>query len=513
MRFLNRDDTSFVTTCGYAVGLALFLSIWPPTREWLGLHRAVDGILLAVAALWLFMLLVWAHQAVLEQLLRWVPALLTVPAWLPPLIFLFLLMAVVTPVMLLASIILVPAGFVAMLAGFAYSWWRRKHGVTLRCPVGACLSGQSPFRDLELLYECPGCHSRYGLLIPSHLGFFYHHCTCGSRLPALGFLRRRIGKEGKSLEQTLDKWCPKGMHRWGIGTEALPSHFVALAGGILTGKTCYMTAVVQELIDGSGLPDMSASIESKDDERSHKERWERLRNGDLLPRTNTGVPEAIAVNLRGKSPGKAINRARLYLYDAAGEEYSGGRWERASSDQFVFFQDLTGVILLVDPLPLRNPGELSQSPAASGTGVSPQALGSRPSATPLAKVVESLHYNVSRFLRLRLAGRSHVAIAVVITKADDPCISQRVGSAAITQAVKNGASTGHAAWETEHEVCRQALIDWGAGKQVSAIESEFNVVRYFSCSPLGRVPDNSSRPFEPDRVVPPLQWVIETTRT
>jgi len=481
MRFLNRDFTSIAVLCAYSLGGALFLSFWPPTARWLGIHRTVDVVLVTVFLLWGGMFLVWMHERVQEHALRFLPAVLSLPLWVPPLMLLLLLVSVVTVTLLALSLAAMPMGAAAMLVGLLYSWWRRRHGITVRCTKGECLSGQLRFRDLEVQYVCPGgCGARYGYLMPSHFGLFFHNCTCGARLPAARFLRDRVTKDGTQIEETLQKVCPKG-HPWGIGSEALPSRFLCVVGGTSAGKTCFMTMAVQHLMNDG------ARCETGADSTKHGDRYKILKQGRLLPPTQRGVPEAIVLRLHRNKK----NEARLYLYDAAGEEYS--RVERGGQEEFVFFQDLTGVILILDPLGLP---KLHQD---IGDQHSTRWEALKVSETPLEDVVASLRRNVRKFLKCGRSGRASVPLAVVINKADVPEVGERVGTVIVRQVSSE---------TTEHDLCRKALLNWGARSEVAALEHEFALIRYFSCSTLGRIPDDSGTPFVPERVLQPLDWLM-----
>jgi len=301
---------------------------------------------------------------------------------------------------------------------------------------------------------------------------------------------------GKTLESTLKKECPRG-HVWGIGTEGLPSYFVALVGGGRVGKTTYMTMVVQNLLDGQVSSGLKATFESSEDEEQQKARWRQLSKGNKLPSTQVGVPQAAVLRLRARD----VGNTRLYLYDAAGEEYR--KVTREADREFVFFQDLTGVILLVDPLSL--PNLKSQATVEIG----PQLNDFEPSATPLREVLASLRSNVTRFLRFGHSGRSDIPVAVVIGKADAPTINARVGPEAIRQAAVERGSPSSTHPDVESELCHAALLEWGADKEITTLlEHDFRRIRYFSCSPQGRVTDGSGRPFTPDRVMPPLLWLL-----
>lgn len=482
MKFWNQDSISILVICSYAVGITLFVSLWTPTSDWLGIYRAIDIILVMVFMLWGLMFLVWMHEKLQEHTLRLLPTILSSPLWVLPLFLLFLIASTVTIILLVVSLAAMPIGAVAMLMGLLYSTWRRRHGITVRCTKGECLSGQLRFRDMEIKYVCPGgCGARYGYLMPSHLGIFFHNCTCGAKLPAARFLRDKV-KNGIRVETTLHKVCPNG-HPWGIGSDALLSHFLCVVGGTSAGKTCFMTMVSENLIKNK-----SARCEIAADSIKHDNKYKILNQGRLLPPTQAGVPEAIVLRLRGNSR----NESRLYFYDAAGEEYS--HVDRSGKEDFVFFQDLTGVILLIDPLGLP---KLRQD---IGDRHSTLREAAKMSETPLEDVIASLRRNVRKFLKCGRSGRTTVPLAVVINKADIPEISERVGTFKASGNITN------------HDLCRKALLDWGAGSEVAALENEFAIIRYFSCSTLGRIPDDSRKPFVADRVLDPLEWLMNLDR-
>jgi len=359
-------------------------------------------------------------------------------------------------------------GGVLALGSSVYLWWRKRFcGVTLRCVKGSCR-----FRDVKLAYRCPGCGELYKYLLPNHFGLLYHRCSCGCRMPAIPALGR----------ERLTKCCPECEHIWAQSEEARRELFVALVGGVSTGKTCYLTMSVQALID-----QQRTTLERESDRDTHMAKYGILQQGRLLPPTQEGVPEAVVLSLDGK---KNIG-SRLYLYDASGEEYS--RVERGIQEEFVFFRDLSGVILLVDPLGLP---KLRQQLDAGDSDV---LRLSKSSETPLEDVVASLRRNVRKFLKYGRSGRTHVPLAVVINKADVPEVNYRLGRATIENVGGE---------QSEHSICRQALVEWGAGSEVSALEHEFASIRYFSCSTLGRVPDGSSRPFVPNGVLSPFAFLL-----
>ncbi len=354
-----------------------------------------------------------------------------------------------------------------------YPLYRKLCGVTLRCKRGNC-----QFRDVTLAYRCPKCGQKYTHVVPSHFGLFYHRCTCGGRIPAV----RSLGRE------RLRKACPKCDRDWTHGKQAVPEYFVAVVGGTSVGKTCYVTMVTNALLNETGKDrPWKAELESREDEQ-WQEQIRSLGEGRVADPTQLGVPYALVIRLRDAEK----KDRRLYIYDAAGEEYR--RTKRKPHEEFVFFRDLTGIILIVDPLALPRLREQVEALPE----IDLKALEVSVSNTPLSDVVRSLRRNIRRYLRYGRSGRSDVAVAVVLNKADIAIVQQRVGRDA---AQRVGLS--------EHELVRQALISWGAGDEVLTLEDDFPHIRYSACSTLGRTADDSGQPYVADRVLPPLTWLLD----
>ena len=81
MGFLSRDAPGLVILCLYSIGGAITAYRWPESQAWLGLHRMIDVVLLAIFFLWALMFLVWTHPQVAHNVMRWLPALLSSPLW------------------------------------------------------------------------------------------------------------------------------------------------------------------------------------------------------------------------------------------------------------------------------------------------------------------------------------------------------------------------------------------------------------------------------------------------
>ena len=482
---MNRDLFSIVTLCFYIVAAPYGTWLLLPTLViWFGPGGA-SGVIYCGSIL--LQALVASILVRNKKVLRWLSCSLATPLWLPLLVVSLGLLITVALVMFAASLLLLPLGALATLAGMAYSRRRSRQGIKLRCVHGDCKSAMSPFRDLEIQYVCL-CGNRYSYLIPSHRGFRHHHCTCGAKLITSAAGRLQISADGKITEHSMAKYCPRG-HRWGQGSDPLPAHFIAIVGAALAGKTTYITMAVREMLRGAAQSP-PAFFESEEDKVEH-DRIVKLLDAGRSPsyRTQRGVPSAAVLRLPVGNP----TDERLYLYDASGEDCT------EMDLDFRFFDDLTGIILMADPQTFP-----------TLRGLIPELEVPTTSGAQLSNVVSSLQSYISRFLRYGPSGRSDIPLAVVISKADLEIVDERVGPRAIAAEARNRRLSTAEAHEIERRLCRKALCDWGMVKEINALESSFRRIDYFAASALGRMPEaNDIRPFRSDRVLPPLLWLLK----
>lgn len=339
-----------------------------------------------------------------------------------------------------------------------------------------CPSGECSYRG-QPLHVCPNCGQEYPKVWPSLYGHFYHICgSCGTRLPTLDWLGRR------KLVRRCGGTRPDGSACRELLTAEtggrVPERLVAIVGGPSTGKTCYQTMLVRELTrEEKGNP---APITAEIDNPQDREQWDRegplLERGEAPPKTQEGVPQAFTLLIRFKR-----RHYRLYLYDAAGEEYDSirafGRHEQ--------IKHIDGLILLSDPFAL--PGFTDR--------LEEEELPADASPAPLEEVADATINALNRMRGTTGGRRHHVPLAVVINKADTEPVKAELGDVAESP--------------PDSKRCREALLEWGAGAAIRVLENNVANVRYFACSALGRDADeDDDRPFECHGVLEPLAWIL-----
>jgi len=99
-------------------------------------------------------------------------------------------------------------------------------------------------------------------------------------------------------------------------------------------------------------------------------------------------------------------------------------------------------------------------------------------------------------------------IAVVITKSDALDLDHLIGHPAAQDLMRRKPAI-RLEEDAIHLLVEQFLIDNQLGNLVRDLHLQFQQVRFFSCSALGRLPDESDpRPFTPVGVLAPFLWLL-----
>lgn len=342
--------------------------------------------------------------------------------------------------------------------------WRR---IFLACHNAGC------YQKISLpIYMCPDCGAEHKRLIPGPYGTFRRRCQCGQKLPTLFLFGRN----------RLPAVCPHESCRRPLSAAlgTLPNLHVPVVGGPAAGKTSFLMANMVELSAQTTSGKLSLKFPEKKDERLFESCRAAFAAGTVVGKTAEYSPDAFLVRL-GDSRGK---NALLYVYDAAGELYQ----QRDVLQSHQYYSYTHGILFLVDPFSLpqvRTDNESSLTQIASQV---------RPSEELPQDVYDRMISTLREFSKMGKIFRKQ-PMAVVVTKSDTLDLAHQM----------DGASSANG---TESATVRHWLTAQGEANLVRSIEHDFKVVRFFHCSALGRLPDNTTRPFTPDGVLRPLQWVL-----
>lgn len=334
-------------------------------------------------------------------------------------------------------------------------------------------------------YLCPRCGEAHQRLIPSSYGILRRTCRCGERLPTTFW-----GGRGKIPARCPNPDCH---HLLSDAVAESKKHFVPIFGGPQVGKSALLSAAISELIDQAQHRGFASFFLHDKAAKDFERVQEQLARGRVPDKTRDPLPRAFNLELR--KPGE--DRRLLYLYDPAGELFTSDEHLVAQSYQAY----LSGVIFLVDPFSLP---ELKRRYRAElvdlGQTLSPSRLASE-------DAVGRFLLGLEQYFGLTKTGQIKKPVAVVINKIDAFGLESLVGEAAIENAIRTAGAAGRKE-AVQNEVLRQHLIQWGAGDLVHQLEARCPLLRYFACSSLGRMPDDSQRPFDGRGVLPPLTWIL-----
>jgi len=370
---------------------------------------------------------------------------------------------------LLCGAVAISLAGLARLAEYVSMTWRR---IFLVCPHANC------YRPIVLpTYVCPNCGATHLRLVPGSYGIFRRICKCTARLPTLFLFGRN----------NLPSFCPHSdcgrplNSSWGV----IRNLHVPIVGGPASGKTSFMMASMCELHDLSAKGEIGLEFP----EKKHETLFERCRQdflqGTLVAKTAEQSPDAFLVKLE-----TGDRKSLLYIYDAAGELYQ-------QSDVLArheYYGYTHGVVFLLDPFSLP---QVQVNYAALLKSTADRV---KPCAEMAQDVYDRMIGTLRSFSNSDGAFKS-IPFAVVVTKADAFGIAKNIEVTAVNDI--------NSRVEPESGAVRQWLINNGESNLVRCIENDFKKVHYFHCSSLGRLPDSSSSPFDPQGVLDPLGWVLK----
>ncbi len=95
----------------------------------------------------------------------------------------------------------------------------------------------------------------------------------------------------------------------------------------------------------------------------------------------------------------------------------------------------------------------------------------------------------------------------MVNKIDAFDLEQRLGEPAVQERLRSSPQPVDIE-ALRSQVVRDQLVQWGRGDLVHQLEARCAKVRFFACSSLGHIPDNSHRAFEARGVLEPLLWTL-----
>lgn len=353
------------------------------------------------------------------------------------------------------------------------------------------------------LYRCPDCQNNvvsqvclclncgreHSLLQPSAYGIFYHRCACGSHLPTLALLGRR----------KLDRLCPicKTSTLPGKSAPVVQLH-IPVIGGPQSGKTSLIIQSVRQFID-IYAPSNKLSVfwVNERDQDRFSANVDRLCHGLVVPPTLDVIPQAIPICITKKTHTFPL----ICLYDAAGEAYS---MNASSLMQKPYFERIDGLILVIDPFSIPSFARQHEKQIAIQRKLlNPSCLHPNDVYSRLIMLMEAC--------KEEQPARYRQPLAVVLTKVDALNLEGVIGQVAARRLIESFPRFKREA-DAINELVRTFLVSNQQGRLLRDLELQFETVRYFTCSALGRMPSSEAiSEYIPQRTFDPLLWILEET--
>jgi len=341
-------------------------------------------------------------------------------------------------------------------------------------------------------FRCPGagCPIWHEDLRPTIFGLMKVRCQrCRTLLPTTDL--------GGRLRLPQSCGNPKCGDASDLLTGRVGEYHLAIAGAQSSGKSNYLFTAVWRFVEDFAVRNgLTLSFPDSRQQVEYDNLVASLRQGRAVPKTGSSErPMAFTLDLKSAT---GIH-CRLYLYDAAGEDFEAGDIGARSHglSGFDFQGYLDGLFFVVDPFA----EELPQMQQSARAGDNPARFDS---SFMMARLLPALE----RAQKVT-TGRNKIPIpvAVVVTKADGCGLESRL----VTPEVSGSyGSIERAAEQTkvDSDAVRGFLEEIGAADVVRLFESSFIDVRYFGVTALGRPADpQNNSPFTPRRVLEPLIWL------
>jgi hypothetical protein len=252
---------------------------------------------------------------------------------------------------------------------------------------------------------------------------------------------------------------------------------IALVGAAAAGKTSFLVQAMAALSE-KYREWYRLGLDDQEQEKHFKLAIDRLRHGRAMEAVTTTVPVPYVLHMQ---PSRLSMSRIIYLYDPIGKVFTASEFMSRQE----YYRYAHGVLLCIDANALFSGGEL-----------------------PVMQTYEHMMELFEVFAGLRGGRRYRQAIAVVVTKVNQPQLSKELGSVARMALMQQDASISSQG-EAMHQMVRAFLCAHGLDNLARDLESHFEHVRYFSCEALE---GSAEKDGEALSVLEPLEWLLTRAR-
>lgn len=301
--------------------------------------------------------------------------------------------------------------------------------------------------------------------------------------------------------ETAKRVCPKCHYELKHASSNIEEKMIAVIGGRASGKSSYISVLVNRLKNEIGKNFNAGVIAYGDD---INERYQRVFykplfiDGTILKGTVSAAenpevkkPLIFRVTFDSKGKRKAVN---LVLFDTAGEDMEN---IDIMSTEARYICESDGIIFLIDPLQIDT---VRQS--------APSDLPEKQKGADPNRIVERLYILHEQKLKVKAGKKLAKPVAFTLSKSDAlfPIIDP---SSALHNSGEHFGYLNLSDVQSVHtEICSY-LQEWMGSEFDNIVRTYFDCYRYFAISPLGKSPTGDRvEGISPLRIEDPLLWLF-----
>ncbi|MDE7340648.1 MAG: hypothetical protein K2N80_08815 [Lachnospiraceae bacterium] len=333
------------------------------------------------------------------------------------------------------------------------------------------------------VYIC-SCGAEHTYLVPGKYGIVKRKCNCGRKMPT-SVLTGRAKLRAK---------CPECGHLLdnSLGVQEAVPICVPVIGGPSVGKTCYITAVMKEMIE-KVAPQTGISIQfyNQSNEIACKKMISLYNMGALQDKTSDLNPAAYNFFINN---GKNGPQKLFYFYDIAGEAFTTSE-ALTTQKQYEYSH---GFIFMVDPLSIPRVREKYGTDAMYDLYAA--------STADINETFDSFMRNLSTISGLSSKELSKIACAIVVNKIDAYDLSAKIGQKAIEKMLLLEENKKYTLETMMDMQVKQYLNSNGMSNFVKNVAMCFKHTRFYAVSSLGHI--KNGQVFESNMVLAPFAWIV-----
>lgn len=293
------------------------------------------------------------------------------------------------------------------------------------------------------------------------------------------------------------------------------SHIISVIGARDSGKTHYITVLINELLQKGHTLDIQTIPQDVGEDRAQitSKRYAEYYKKPLLGRKEQlGQTQKNAKDLypliyqisSGQKQFGKIKALYLVFYDTAGENFNDKEELKKLANYLI---NSSGIIFLLDTFRISRINETLTKKGLGITNVD----------TSFRDVFGQMHQLLQQFGKLKINTKSDVPIALTFSKIDEVISNNLLEDDIQEFTLRKESSylrTRLYSEEEINEVCydmRSLLSQWGEEGFISDVERSFSKTGYFGVSALGATPVGGmlKGDIRPHRVMDPLLWILD----